>query len=136
MAGTSELIKVENTNTLSFGNFELNEKAKVDNFEVEGDLYKLKTFKTMTKLEKNGRLLYESVPGTSVEDFKLTEKTLSFKVVGKEDAQITVELESEEAYKLFIDDVLVGKINANVAGKLTFNSEFANGPQTVKITKA
>lgn len=136
MAGTSELIRVENTNTLTFGNYELNEKAKVDNFEVEGDLYKLKTFKTMTKLEKNGRLLYESVPGTSVEDFELTEKSLSFKVLGLEDAQITVELESEEAYKLFIDDVLVGKINANVAGKLTFNAEFNNGAQTVKITKA
>ncbi|MDA3847497.1 MAG: hypothetical protein PF505_13315 [Vallitaleaceae bacterium] len=57
MAGISELIRVEDTSALSFGNHELDTKAKIDDFEVDGDLYKLKTFKTMTKLEKNGRLL-------------------------------------------------------------------------------
>lgn len=136
MAGISELIKVEDTQTLSFGNYELDSKVKVDDFEVDGDIYKLKTFKTMTKLEKNGRLLYESVPGTTVNDFSLSENELKFNVIGKEDAQVTVELENDQEYKLFIDDMLVGKMKSNLAGKISFNTDFANGSQKVKIVKA
>ena len=32
---------------------------------MQGDLYKVKTFKEITKLERNGMFVYESVPGTS-----------------------------------------------------------------------
>lgn len=35
----------------------------------DGDLYKVKTFKEITKLERNGMFVYESVPGTAVTDF-------------------------------------------------------------------
>jgi len=136
MAGISEIIRVEDTSALSFGNHELDIKAKIDDFEVDGDLYKLKTFKTMTKLEKNGRLLYESTPGTTVSHFELSEQKLEFQVEGLEDAQVTVELENDQEYKLFIDDVLVGKIRSNLAGKLNFSVDFVNGLQRVKITKA
>lgn len=136
MAGISELIRVEDSLALSFGNHELDAKQKKDDFEVDGDIYKVKTFKTMTKLEKNGRLLYESVPGTTVTDFQLEEDQLSFTVAGMEDAQITVELENDQHYKLFIDDVLVGKIESNLAGKLSFGVDFEKGSQVVKIAKA
>jgi hypothetical protein len=57
-------------------------------------------------------------------------------VLGIEDAQVTVELENDQEYKLFIDDVHIGKIRSNLAGKLNFNVDFVNGKQSVKITKA
>ena len=66
MAAVEELIRSEADGSISFGNHTLSEKAKVEDFSHEGDLYKVKTYRTMTKLEKNGMFAYESVPGTSV----------------------------------------------------------------------
>ena len=66
MAAVEELIRREADGSISFGNHTLSEKAKVEDFSHEGDLYKVKTYRTMTKLEKNGMFAYESVPGTSV----------------------------------------------------------------------
>ena len=48
MSVIKELIRTENNGTISFGNYELAEKAKLDNYEYEGDLYKIKTFREMT----------------------------------------------------------------------------------------
>ena len=50
MSVVSELIRVEADNTISFGNYELAEKTKRQDFEYAGDLYKVKTFKEITKL--------------------------------------------------------------------------------------
>ena len=66
MAVVEGLIRQENDGTLSFGDYTLVEKAKLSDFEHDGDLYKIKTFYEITKLEKNGLLVYESVPGTAV----------------------------------------------------------------------
>ena len=66
MAVVEELIRTENNETLSFGNYKLAAKSKLDNYEFGGDLYKVKTFKEITKLERNGMFVYESVPGTAV----------------------------------------------------------------------
>ena len=62
MAAISELIRIENNGKLSFGDYTLASKAKLDNFEKDGDIYKVKTFKEITKLEKNGLFVYESIP--------------------------------------------------------------------------
>ena len=70
MAAISELIRTEGNGTLSFGDYTLGAKAKLDNYEFHGDKYKVKTFKEITKLERNGLFVYESVPGTAVENFK------------------------------------------------------------------
>ena len=45
MAVIKELIRKESNGTLSFGNYELDSKQKLSDFEFEGDLYKVKTFK-------------------------------------------------------------------------------------------
>ena len=66
MAAISELIRTEGNGTLSFGDYTLGAKAKLDNYEFHGDKYKVKTFKEITKLERNGLFVYESVPGTAV----------------------------------------------------------------------
>ncbi len=40
-------------------------------------------------------------PGTAVEDFKASEREVSFKVSGTEDAQITLELEADSEYVVY-----------------------------------
>ena len=80
MAAVKELLRVEEDGTLSFGDFTLAQKTKLDNFEFEGDVYKVKTFSEITKLERNGMFVYESVPGTAVEHFAETEDEVAFTV--------------------------------------------------------
>ena len=50
MAAISELIRTEANGTLSFGDYTLGAKAKLDNYDFNGDKYKVKTFKEITKL--------------------------------------------------------------------------------------
>ena len=50
MAVVEELIRVENENGLSFGDYTLNAKKKVSDFEFHGDMYKVKTYRDITKL--------------------------------------------------------------------------------------
>lgn len=42
MAAISELIRTEGNGTLSFGDYTLGAKAKLDNYEFHGDKYKVK----------------------------------------------------------------------------------------------
>ena len=53
MAAVKELLRAEADGTLSFGDYTLGSKTKLDGFEFQGDLYKVKTFSEITKLEKN-----------------------------------------------------------------------------------
>jgi hypothetical protein len=136
MAVINELIRTEENNTLSFGNIELSAKAKLDGYEYNGDLYKIKTFKEITKLEKNGNMVYESVPGTVVHDLKVTDRQVTFGVEAAEDAQITLELEAGKEYKIYVDGTNVGKMKTNLGGKLSFSVELAESDiAQIKIDK-
>lgn len=136
MSVIDELIRKEDNGALSFGNYELETKTKLSDFEVNGDLYKVKTFKEITKLEKNGMFVYESVPGTAVHNFKVTENTVAFSVEGKEEPQITVELEPETEYTIFLDGLNAGTMKTNLGGKLVLSVEISNGASAeVKIVK-
>ena len=136
MSVIDELIRKEDNGALSFGNYELETKTKLSDFEVNGDLYKVKTFKEITKLEKNGMFVYESVPGTAVHNFKVTENTVAFSVAGKEEPQITVELEPETEYTIFLDGLNAGTMKTNLGGKLVLSVEISNGgSEEVKIVK-
>jgi hypothetical protein len=123
MAAISELIRTEANGTLSFGDYTLGAKAKLDNYDFNGDKYKVKTFKEITKLERNGLFVYESVPGTAVTDFDQTENTVAFTVEGPEDAQITLELEEETEYEISIDGKSAGTMKTNLGGKLSMSVE-------------
>lgn len=123
MAVIDELIREEETGALSFGNFALATKTKKDGFQYQGDSYKIKTFREITKLERNEMFVYESVPGTVVHDFRATDKAVNFVVEGEEDSQITLELEAEKEYKIHIDKVYVGKMKTNLGGKLNLSVE-------------
>lgn len=132
MAAISELIRTEADGTISFGDYTLGAKAKLGNYEFHGDMYKVKTFKEITKLERNGLFVYESVPGTAVTNFKQDEKTVSFTVEGPEDAQITLELAEETEYEITIDGKSAGTMKTNLGGKLSMSVEL-EGADTVEI---
>ena len=136
MAVIEELIRKDENGAISFGNYKLDTKTKVSDFEVNGDLYKVKTFEEITKLEKNGMFVYESVPGTAVHGFKVAENTVSFTVESDKEPQITVELEPETEYTIFIDGMNAGTMKTNLGGKLVLSVEVENGSSSeVKIVK-
>ncbi len=134
MADVKELIR-QDGDKLSFGDISLAAKTKKE-MEFQGDVYKIKTFKEITKLEKNGAMVYESTPGTVVHELDVTASEVSFGVESNQDAQITLELESEQEYKILVDDVDHGKMKTNLGGKLSFSVELnPNVITKVKIEK-
>ena len=135
MSVVKELIRTEADGGISFGDYELAAKAKKSDFEHRGDLYKVKTFKEITKLEKNGKMLLETVPGATVHNFTVNERGAEFTVEGLEDTQITMELVPDTEYKILIDDVNVGKMKTNLAGKVTFSVELGKDTPSVAIEK-
>lgn len=136
MAVINELIRAEQDGSISFGNYELETKSKRSDFEHNGDMYKVKTFYEITKLERNGMFVYESVPGTAVTGLELRDDGMKFSVEGKEDAQITVELEADTEYKVLLDGVNVGHMMTNLGGKLSFSAELGEADRVnVEIVK-
>ena len=132
MAAVKELLRAETDGTLSFGDYTLDNKTKLDGFDFQGDIYKVKTFKEITKLEKNGMFVYESVPGTAVFSLKQDGSSMSFDVEGTEDAQITVEMEADTEYDISIDGADAGKMKTNLGGKLSFSAELG-GDKAVHV---
>ena len=127
MAVVQELIRTEDNGTISFGDYELNQKSKLSDYQYQGEI---------TKLERNEMFVYESVPGTSVFHLQQDGTTMSFEVQGFEDSQITVELEAETEYQVFIDGASTGTMTTNLGGKLSFSVELdANTKAEVKIVK-
>ncbi|MCD8371561.1 MAG: endosialidase [Clostridiales bacterium] len=124
------LIRTEEDGTISFGNYTLNTKSKLQDFEHAGDLYKIKTFYEITKLERNGSFVYESVPGTAVANFCVAGDGVSFTVEGYRSSQITVQLEEDTEYEVFVDGESVGSMETNMSGKLAIRVELAGGNPT------
>lgn len=136
MPVVNELIRIEDNDTISFGNYELKTKSKLQDFEYKGDLYKVKTFNEITKLERNGMFVYESVPGTAVNHFSESDTEMTFTVEGPEDAQITVQLEDDSEYEVFIDGAGVGDMCTNLSGKLAMSVELNEGKVTeIKVVR-
>lgn len=131
-----QLIRTLADGSISFGNHTLSEKSKLEDFPISGDLYKVKTFAEITKLEKNGGFLYESVPGTTVEHFVEKADGVEFTVKGIEDAQITIGLSEETEYNVFVDDAETGTMNTGLSGKLSISVPLSeNGEAKVRINR-
>ena len=131
-----ELIRTEQDGTISFGNYKLETKSKLQDFEHEGDLYKVKTFYEITKLERNGMFVYESVPGTAVEMFAVSDDGVEFEVEGDKDAQLTVQLAEDTEYEVFVNGAAAGGMRTNMSGKLSASVELNEGiPVKVKIRR-
>ena len=77
------------------------------------------TFNEITKLEKNGMFVYESVPGTAVENFKASADEVVFNVSADKDIQVTLELEADTEYVIYMDNVNIGTMKTNLSGKIS-----------------
>jgi len=136
MSVINELIRTEENGSISFGNYMLDVKSKLEDYEHDGDLYKVKTYNEITKLERNGMFVYESVPGTSVSNFSVKNTEVTFTVYGAQDAQITIQLEDDTEYEVFTDGVAVGEIKTNMSGKLSLSVELSEGKEiSVKVVR-
>ena len=90
----------------------------------------------MTKLDKNGQLIFESVPGSSVHNFAATADGVAFEIESKGDVQVTLEVEPQQEYKVYIDSTNIGTMKANLAGKLTIGVELNEGtPAAVRVRR-
>ena len=135
MSVVQELLRGEQNGSISFGDYTLDKKAKLDNFEHGGDIYKVKTFYEITKLEKNGLFVYESVPGSAVTGFTEKENGVSFQVESNKDIQITLELAESTEYAIYVDNEQVGLMETNMSGKLSFSVELPMPPVNVKVVE-
>lgn len=134
MATVKELLRTEADNTLSFGDYTLDAKAKVEDYEFMGNLYKVKTFKEITKLEKDGAFVYESVPGTAVNGFKTLDNGVEFTVSGDNDAEITIELAENTEYTVEVAGRKT-QMKTGISGKLSFSVNLeGEGEIAVKIS--
>ncbi|NBK91584.1 endosialidase [bacterium 1XD21-13] len=137
MAAVKELIRVEADGSISFGDYELAVKTKLKDFNHQGDLYKVKTFQEITKLERNDLFVYESVPGTAVENFLVSADSVEFKVSGPEDAQITLGMEEDTEYVTQVDGHESDRIKTSRGGKLVLSVELGGKESVgVKVVKA
>ncbi|MCR5797549.1 hypothetical protein [Eubacterium xylanophilum] len=136
MAVVEELIRKEADGTLSFGNYLLDSKTKKSDFKYEGDIYKVKTFNEITKLEKNGLFVYESVPGSTVTNYSDDGNTVSFSVEAAKDLGFTLELEPSQEYEVSLDGSSLGKMKTNLGGKLNVSIELDEGKKAdIKVSK-
>ncbi len=134
MSGVKELLRVEADGSISFGDYELEEKKKLADFEHQGDLYKVKTYREITKLERNGMFVYESVPGTAVTWFGIQDNSVEFSVEGERDVQITLQMEEDRDYAIYVDDVAAGSMRTNLSGKLVLSVELEAGkPAFIRV---
>ncbi|MCR5177487.1 MAG: endosialidase [Lachnospiraceae bacterium] len=133
MAAISEIIRSESDRTVSFGDYTQKEKKKADNFSHAGNVYKVRTFAEITKLEKNDMFVYESVPGTAVSHFAEDENGVSFTAEGPADAQVTLGLKENTTYRIFIDDNEVGAMSTGISGKLSLSLALTEGEKKVNV---
>ncbi len=136
MSVVAELFRGEPDGKVSFGDYTLTKKTKKEDVEFAGDLYKVKTFYEITKLERNGLFVYESVPGTAVTDFAERENGVSFTVCGNKDAEITVQLAEQSQYVITFNGEQHGLMETGRSGKLSIGVALDEGtPVQVSIEK-
>jgi len=141
MAVVEGLISTGEDGSLRFGNYKLDTKSKMSGYEHFGDSYKVKTFKEITKLECNDSFVYESVPGTFVSDFSVSETKVEFNVEGFSDTQIALGLEPEQEYHVYAITVGStgtandGSAKTNLGGKLIFSVELGEGAKHIKVVR-
>lgn len=135
MAVIEGLIRIEDDGSISFGNHLLDKKTKLDNVEYNGDIYKVKTYNEITKLERNGMFVYESVPGTVAHNYKVDDGQVTMSVEGADDARITLELEPSTEYEVYVNDASIGSMKTNISGKLILSVELGSIVADIKIIR-
>ena len=132
----AELIRTSEDGSIGFGDYTLFEKTKLSDFEFRGDVYKVKTFKELTRLEKNDMFVYESEPGTNVDGLKCEGNEVCFTVEGDGNTQITLGLDQEAEYDVSVGGTELGKMATNISGKLIIAVDLYPGePKDVVIKR-
>jgi hypothetical protein len=119
---------------VQFGNYEAKDKIKAS-LVLAGDEYAVKTHSEVTRLDKNGALLLEAVPGAVFRDFTADGEKVSFTAEGFDDTDITLSLEPETQYTIFVDAREVDEVRSNLSGKIDFSVELAKRPVAVSVVK-
>ena len=137
MSVVKDLITENADGSVSFGDYELDTKAKKSDLEVRGDRYKVKTFRESTRLECNDALVYESEPGTAVHDFVRTEEGVSFRVECPQDCQVVLGLTDEATYRVVVDGRDTGMMGTGRGGKLVLSVEVGeSGSTKIEVIRA
>ncbi len=131
----AEIIYTDDKGKLAFGDHHLKEKTKVEDFPFGGDLLKVKTYEDITRFEKNGLVVYESVPGTTVTDFTETADSMEFTVSGKGSVSITLGLADDTLYEVKEDDKETGTVKTGLGGKLSLSLDLSNNRKAVVSVK-
>ena len=80
--------------------------------------------------------MYESVPGSAVENFRRPEKQLSLLFQRTEMYSLRLSLSRESEYEVFIGGESAGRMNTNLSGKLSVSVELAADQNVhVKVVK-
>ena len=79
--------------------------------------------------------MLESLPGCTVHHFSNDGRTVTFSLETYRDTTVTLELESDKEYRIFMDDEEVDKVKANLAGKVTFSTEAIKQSIQIRIEK-
>jgi len=132
----AELIVGNGNGSLDFGDYTLETKTKKEDFPFDGASYKVKTFKEITKLERNGLFVYESVPGSKVTGLVANENGISFSVESNEDLSITLGLDENATYSVSINGKDSGNVETKLGGKLNVSVEMDGTPVEIKVVKA
>jgi len=121
---------------LSFGDYTLQKKEKVEGFKLRDDTYNLKTHNEVTRLEKNSILLFEAVPGATVHNLAIQEHEISFSIEGLGDTSVTMQLEGDTLYRINDEkNNSIGSVKSNLSGKINFSLDLNPGKETRCIIK-
>jgi len=139
MSNLPKNIVVEAEGGLTFGDYKAKEKIKVNDFEYMGNIYSLRSHDLVTRLEKNSEMLIETVPGATVYNFALDEKTCYLEIESGANVQATLSLQPEAAYHLRVISDTGGEVSeeiaANRSGKLSFSVELEGDVKKVVLEK-
>ncbi len=136
MSKKYEVIKLNDNNTLKFGNFEAIDKQKVSDFAFNGETLAVKTHKDITVLKRNDILLMETVPGAVVDQLQYKAEEMKFNITGFKQTAVTIgSVEPNTKYKVEVDGVETETLDSKVSGKISISLDIENVTREVVITK-
>ncbi len=131
----AEILYTQDGGKLAFGDYHLKEKTKVEDFAFGADILKVKTYADITRFEKNGLVVFESVPGTSVTGFVETADAMEFSVCGKGPVSITLGLQDDTVYEITEDGNQTGAVKTGLGGKLNLSLDLSGERTAFVVVK-
>ncbi len=136
MSKKLEIIKINEDQTLTFGNYEVVEKQKVSDFEYKGDTLAVKTHRDVTVLKSNDTLVIETVPGTLIQNFSSEEGSVSFDIIGYKQTIVTLGVEPEVEYNVYIDGTKIDILTSKASGKASISLDVENVKKSILFERA